>query len=128
MREKQDKKRTVNNHYDGHAPPQVMSKDVQKYAEAEDVLRESDAGTNSAKAVSVTKTVTTVLSNKIGELYVDKAIGMIISVVIGSPLLSGLYYMFNSVILPGMADRIQDMFGSQAVSVIPENAVSPKFL
>ena len=128
MRGKQDKKRTVNNHYDGHAPPKMVSKNVQKYAEAEDVSSESDAETNSVKAVSVKKTVTTVLSNKTGELYVDKAIGMIISVVIGSLLLSGLYYMFNSVILPGMAERIQDMFGSQAVSVVLENAVSQKWI
>ena len=67
MRGKQDKKRTVNNHYDGHAPPKMVSKNVQKYAEAEDVSSESDAETNSVKAVSVKKTVTTVLSNKTGE-------------------------------------------------------------
>lgn len=37
---------------------------------------------------------------------------MIIAVVIGALLLGGLYYLFNSIILPGLAARIQDMFGS----------------
>jgi hypothetical protein len=37
---------------------------------------------------------------------------MIIAVVIGGLLLGGLYYIFNTLILPGLAERIQDMFGS----------------
>lgn len=53
-----------------------------------------------------------VLSGKIGELYVDNAIMIIIAVVIGSLLLAGLYALFNGLILPGLAERIQDMFGS----------------
>lgn len=53
-----------------------------------------------------------VLSGKGGELYVDNAIMIIIAVVIGSLLLAGLYALFNGLILPGLAERIQDMFGS----------------
>lgn len=52
-----------------------------------------------------------ILSSKRGEMYVDKAVGIIISVVIGSLLLAGIYYLFNSIVLPGLAERIQDMFG-----------------
>lgn len=51
-----------------------------------------------------------VLEDKGGEGYVDTAVKMIIAVVIGSLLLGGLYFIFNSVILPGLAERIQDMF------------------
>ncbi len=50
------------------------------------------------------------LSNKSGEGYIDTAVKMIISVVLGSLLLTGLYQLFNSVVLPGLADRIQSMF------------------
>ena len=35
-----------------------------------------------------------------------------IAVVIGALLLGGLYFIFNDMILPGLAERIQDMFGS----------------
>ena len=52
-----------------------------------------------------------VLEDK-GEGYVDTAVKMIIAVVIGALLLGGLYYIFNTLILPGLAERIQDMFGS----------------
>ena len=44
--------------------------------------------------------------------YVDTAIKLIIAVVIGALLLGGLYYLFNSILLPGLAEYIQDMFGS----------------
>ena len=52
------------------------------------------------------------LGDKHGEGYVDTAVKMIIAVVIGALLLGGLYYIFNTLILPGLAERIQDMFGS----------------
>jgi len=38
--------------------------------------------------------------------------GICFAVVIGSLLLAGLYALFNGLILPGLAERIQDMFGS----------------
>ena len=53
-----------------------------------------------------------VLDNKRGDGYIDVAVKMIISVVIGALLLGGLYYLFNNIVLPGLAERIQDMFGS----------------
>ena len=52
-----------------------------------------------------------VLEGQRGEGYVDTAVKMIIAVVIGALLLSGLYSIFNTLILPGLAERIQDMFG-----------------
>ena len=56
--------------------------------------------------------VKAVLEGKFGEMYIDTAVKMIIAVVIGALLLSGLYLIFNDMILPGLAERIQDMFGS----------------
>ena len=43
-----------------------------------------------------------VLEDKGGEGYVDTAVKMIIAVVIGALLLGGLYYIFNTLILPGL--------------------------
>ena len=51
-----------------------------------------------------------VTTNKRGEFYVDKVIGMIIAVVIGGLLLAGLYALFNNTVLPGLTDKIQSMF------------------
>ena len=53
-----------------------------------------------------------VLEDKFGEGYIDTAVKMIIAVAIGALLLGGFYYIFNSVVLPGLAGRIQNMFGS----------------
>lgn len=52
----------------------------------------------------------TVLTNRFGEVYADTAVKMIIAVVIGALLLGGMYHLFNETVLPGLADRIQNMF------------------
>ena len=51
-----------------------------------------------------------VTTNKRGEFYLDKVIGMIIAVVIGGLLLAGLYALFNNTVLPGLTAKIQSMF------------------
>ena len=50
------------------------------------------------------------LEGKRAEGYVDTAVKMITAVVIGGLLLAGLYAMFNNVLLPGLAERIQVIF------------------
>lgn len=50
------------------------------------------------------------MGGKRAEGYVDTAVKMITAVVIGGLLLAGLYAMFNNVLLPGLAERIQVMF------------------
>ena len=65
-----------------------------------------------AKANSLAIRAKTTIENVKAEGYVDTAVKMIIAVVIGALLLGGLYYIFNTLILPGLAERIQDMFGS----------------
>lgn len=54
--------------------------------------------------------VKSVLRAKCGEGYVDTAVKMIIAVVIGALVLGGFYTLYNNVVLPGLADRIQTMF------------------
>jgi len=54
--------------------------------------------------------VKTVITNQSGEFYVDKVIGIIIAVVIGGLLLTGLYALFNNTVLPGLTDKIQNLF------------------
>lgn len=48
--------------------------------------------------------------DKRGEGFIDSAIKILISVVIGALLLAGLYALFGDVVLPTLEERIQDMF------------------
>ena len=55
------------------------------------------------------KSMKILMCNK-GEGFVDSAVKILISVVIGGLLLAGLYMLFQDTILPTLQQRIQDMF------------------
>lgn len=50
------------------------------------------------------------LANNRGEGYIDTAIVILISVVLGALLLAGLYALFGDVVLPTLKTKIQEMF------------------
>lgn len=52
----------------------------------------------------------TVLASNRAEGYVDTAVKILISVVIGALLLAGLYALFGDTVLPTLTERIEDMF------------------
>ncbi len=51
-----------------------------------------------------------VLSSQSGEGFVDTALKILISVVVGALLLAGLYMLFNDTILPTLTERIKSLF------------------
>lgn len=51
-----------------------------------------------------------ILVNTSGEGFVDTAVKILISIVIGALLLAGLYTLFGDTILPTLTDRINEMF------------------
>lgn len=51
-----------------------------------------------------------VLADCRGEGYVDFGVKILIAVVIGALLLSGLYALFNNTIMPTVTTKIQDLF------------------
>ncbi|NNJ31973.1 hypothetical protein G9470_19570 [Bacteroides xylanolyticus] len=53
---------------------------------------------------------TDVLCTQSGEGFVDTALKILISVVVGALLLAGLYMLFNDTILPTLTQRIKDLF------------------
>ncbi len=59
------------------------------------------------KKVIAIKAVT---SNNRGEGYIDTAVKILISVVLGALLLAGLYMLFGDVVMPTLNERITDMF------------------
>lgn len=51
-----------------------------------------------------------VLAQQSGEGFVDSALKILISVVIGALLLAGLYALFNDTVLPTLVQRVKDLF------------------
>lgn len=51
-----------------------------------------------------------ILRDQRGEGFIDNAISILISVVVGAILLAGLYALFGEVVLPTLNERIIDMF------------------
>lgn len=52
----------------------------------------------------------TVLTNRRAEGYVDTGVKILIAVVIGALLLSGLYALFNTTIMPTVTNKITELF------------------
>jgi len=50
------------------------------------------------------------LADSRGEGFVDTAIKILMSVVIGALVLAGLYLLFNGTVLPTLTQRVTDMF------------------
>lgn len=51
-----------------------------------------------------------IIAQKSGEGFVDTALKILISVVVGALLLAGLYLLFNDTILPELTKRIKELF------------------
>lgn len=62
------------------------------------------------KVMEVAQKVTYALSNNSGQGALDSAVSILITIVLGALLLSGLYLLFGNVILPLIQERIMDMF------------------
>lgn len=62
------------------------------------------------KLVDLAVKTKVILTDNSGEGFVDSAVKILISVVIGALLLAGLYSLFGDIILPTLEERIQDMF------------------
>lgn len=55
-----------------------------------------------------------ILSQQSGEGFVDTALKILISVVVGAVLLAGLYMLFSDTILPILTERITELFDYSA--------------
>ena len=54
-----------------------------------------------------------VLAQKSGEGFVDTALKILISVVIGALLLAGLYTLFKETVLPTLTEKVRTLFNYQ---------------
>ena len=62
------------------------------------------------KINSIAVSAKTAISNTRGEGYVDSGVKILIAVVIGALLLSGLYTLFDDTIMPTVTTKIQNLF------------------
>lgn len=56
------------------------------------------------------------MCNKAGETYVDSGVKILIAVVVGAILMTGLVALFNKTILPSAANKIKSLFDQANVS------------
>ena len=66
--------------------------------------------TISNKFNSIAVSAKTAISNTRGEGYVDSGVKILIAVVIGALLLTGLYTLFDDTIMPTVTTKIQNLF------------------
>ena len=64
----------------------------------------------SNKCSSIVTRAQTAIANTRGEGYVDSGVKILIAVVIGALLLSGLYTLFNTTIMPTVTSKITELF------------------
>lgn len=62
------------------------------------------------KVINKMKDVKEAVTSKSGEGFVDTAVKILMSIVIGRLILAGLYMLFKDTILPTLTQRIKDMF------------------
>lgn len=51
-----------------------------------------------------------IFAKKSGEGFIDTAVKILISVVIGALLLAGLYALFGETVMPTLTEKIENMF------------------
>lgn len=65
------------------------------------------------KGLQVKAKLADVFSQKSGEGFVDTALKILISVVVGALLLAGLYTLFKDTILPTLTQKVTSLFNYQ---------------
>lgn len=63
--------------------------------------------------IRVKERLATVFAQKSGEGFVDTALKILISVVVGALLLAGLYTLFSGTILPTLTQKVTSLFNYQ---------------
>lgn len=62
------------------------------------------------KGMAAKEKVCSIIAQKDGEGFVDTALKILISVVVGALLLAGLYMLFKDTILPTLTQRVKELF------------------
>lgn len=72
------------------------------------------------RSINKVNSLKEVLKSKRGEGFVDTAVKILMAVVIGALILSGLYLLFKDTVLPTLTQRITDMFNFGGGNNLPQ--------
>lgn len=74
------------------------------------------------KAQSVKEKAKSAVTNENGDFYISEGVKVIIAVVLGSLLITAMVALFNSQIIPGIQDKITDLFDAYSGPTIVDQA------
>ena len=63
------------------------------------------------------------LDNENGDFYISEGVKVIIAVILGSLLITAMVALFNSQIIPGIQDKITELFGAYSGPTIVDPSV-----
>ena len=66
----------------------------------------------SLKAQSLKESAKNALNNENGDFYISEGVKVIIAVILGSLLITAMVALFNSQIIPGIQDKITELFSA----------------
>ncbi len=77
----------------------------------------------SLKAQNLKDSAKNALNNEDGDFYISEGVKVIIAVILGSILITAMVALFNSQIIPGIQDKITDLFGAYKGPTITDPSV-----
>ena len=77
----------------------------------------------SLKAQSLKESAKKCLDNENGDFYISEGVKVIIAVILGSLLITAMVALFNSQIIPGIQDKITELFGAYSGPTITDPTV-----
>ena len=75
------------------------------------------------KAQNLKDSVKEALDNENGDFYISEGVKVIIAVILGSLLITAMVALFNSQIIPGIQDKITELFGAYSGPTITDPTV-----
>ena len=78
----------------------------------------------SLKAQALKESAKQALNNEDGDFYISEGVKVIIAVILGSLLITAMVALFNSQIIPGIQDKITDLFSAYDGPDIADGTVS----
>ena len=77
----------------------------------------------STKVQNLKESAKNCLNNENGDFYISEGVKVIIAVILGSLLITAMVALFNSQIIPGIQDKITELFGAYSGPTIVDPSV-----
>ena len=78
----------------------------------------------SLKAQALKESAKNALENEDGDFYISEGVKVIIAVILGSLLITAMVALFNNQLIPGIQDKITELFGAYSGPTIADGTIS----